>query len=150
MANARHADDLLAAARSRLDRVAPAAAYREQAQGAILIDTRCEDDRRRAGTIPGSIAIPLSVLPWRLDPGSDHREPRVADRTRRIILVCSHGYSSSLAAATLLDLGFERATDIDGGFAAWVEAGLPVERPDDAPDDGSGSGLGHAKRDDEA
>jgi rhodanese-related sulfurtransferase len=94
----------------------------------MLIDTRCEELRVRDGTIPGSIHIPLSVLFWRLDPASDHDEPRLsAQLDRQVILVCDHGYSSSLAAATLRDLGFVRATDVDGGFQAWAAAGLPVE-----------------------
>jgi rhodanese-related sulfurtransferase len=121
-------DGLVEAARARLDRLSPEAAYREMTEGAVLVDTRCGDDRRRTGGIPGSIAIPLSVLPWRVDPASDHADPRVSDPARRVILLCAHGYSSSLAAATMIDLGFERATDVVGGFEAWVEQGLPVER----------------------
>jgi rhodanese-related sulfurtransferase len=147
VAQGRRVDDLLGAARTRLDRLSPEAAHRELGSGATLIDTRCAEDRRTAGVIPGSIAIPLSVLPWRLDPGSESADPRVADRGRRIILMCAHGYSSSLAAATLLDLGFERATDIDGGFTAWADRGLPVERPDDGSE--PAMGLGEAAGGDE-
>ncbi|MGZ8439074.1 MAG: rhodanese-like domain-containing protein, partial [Candidatus Limnocylindrales bacterium] len=96
-------------------------------RGAILVDTRCADQRRETGVIPGSIHVPLSVLFWRLDPTSGFEDQRLADRGRQVILVCAHGYSSSLAAATLQELGFTRATDIDGGFEAWRAAGLPIE-----------------------
>ena len=71
--------------------------------------------------------MPLSVLYWRLDPASGHDDPRLSDPARQVILVCAHGYSSSLAAATLRELGFARATDVIGGFEAWAAAGLPVE-----------------------
>ncbi len=120
-------DDLLEAARTRLDRLTPAAALRAQLDGAIVVDTRAADVRLGTGQIPGSLHIPLSVLYWRLDPASGFDDPRVSDRTTRIVLVCAHGYSSSLAAATLHDLGFSRATDMVGGFRAWAAEGLPVE-----------------------
>lgn len=119
-------DELLSASRASIDRLTPQAAAAEHAAGALLVDTRCPDARRLDGAIPGSAAIPLSVLFWRLDPTSESADPRLADRSRRVILVCAHGYSSSLAARTLRDLGFERATDVDGGFEAWRAAGLPI------------------------
>jgi rhodanese-related sulfurtransferase len=119
---------LLDAARSRLERLDPAAALEAAASGAVIVDTRCADACRTSGVIPGSVHVPLSVLYWRLDPTSGHDDKRLSDRTRQVILVCADGYSSSLAAATLRDLGFERATDVIGGFNGWVAAGLPVER----------------------
>ncbi len=121
-------DDLLASARARLDRLDPAAAREEVAAGALVIDTRCAEARHENGVIAGSVHVPLSVLYWRLDPASGHDDTRLSDRHRRIILVCADGYSSSLAAVTLRDLGFPRATDLVGGFNGWVAAGLPVER----------------------
>ena len=122
---------LLERARARLQRLEPAAAHEAQANGALLVDTRCGELRRESGVIPGSVHVPLSVLYWRLDPASAHRDPGLADPERPVILVCAHGYSSSLAAATLLDLGFRGATDIVGGFEAWAAAGLPtVPAPD--------------------
>lgn len=121
-------DDLLQKARAGIDRPDPAAARDEAAAGALIIDTRCAEARHKSGIIPGSIHVPLSVLYWRLDPTSGHNDPPLSDRERRIILVCADGYSSSLAAATLRDLGFAQATDLDGGFSGWVAAGLPVER----------------------
>lgn len=123
--------DLLDAARSRIDRLGPAEARAEAERGAIIVDTRCAEQRAATGVIPGSVHVPLSVLYWRLDPASGFEDPRLADPSRRVILVCAHGYSSSLAAATLRDLGFERATDVRGGFEAWAASGLPVERAAD-------------------
>ena len=119
---------LLEAARARLDRLEPKAAREAVVAGAVIVDTRCADARRTTGVIPGSVHVPLSVLYWRLDPTSGHDDKRLSDPTRQVILVCADGYSSSLAAATLHDLGFERATDAIGGFNGWVAAGLPVER----------------------
>jgi rhodanese-related sulfurtransferase len=120
-------NDLLQTARARLDRLDPASARVEAEAGAVIVDTRCAEARHKSGTIPGSVHVPLSVLYWRLDPTSGHSDNSLADRNRRIILFCADGYSSSLAAATLRDLGFTRATDIDGGFNGWAAAGLPVE-----------------------
>lgn len=126
-------DDLLAESRRGLDRLSPEEALVAQRDGALLVDTRSDDERRRTGIIPGSLHIPLSVLPWRLDPAADpaFRSPFVGGLDQRLVLVCAHGYSTSLAAAMLQDLGFENATDLDGGFTAWQERGLPVR---DAPD----------------
>jgi rhodanese-related sulfurtransferase len=119
---------LLDAARSSLERLEPQAAFRAQAEGALIVDTRCAELRCDDGVIPGSVHMPLSVLFWRLDPTSDYADPALTDTERQIVLCCAHGYSSSMAAATLRDLGFGRATDIVGGFEAWAAAGLPVTR----------------------
>ena len=120
-------NDLLADARARLDRLDPADAYAAVQQGAVLIDTRCAELRRRDGSIPDAVQVPLSVLFWRLDSSSGHDLPELSHAwDRRVILICDHGYSSSLAAATLHDLGFDMATDVKGGFQAWAAAGLPV------------------------
>lgn len=124
--------DLLAAARARIARYTPEEA---SAVDVVLVDLRARDERARDGVIPGSIHIPRSVLEWRCDPESGWSNPNVADRTLPLVLVCAHGYSSSLAAAALVELGFERAGDLIGGFDAWREAGLPVAAappPDDA------------------
>jgi rhodanese-related sulfurtransferase len=119
--------DMLEAARQRIDRLTPEQARAEMDGDAVLIDIRCRELREDVGVVPGSLHHPLSVLYWRLDPTSGHADPRAADPSRRVILMCAHGYSSSLAAATLRDLGFERAADVVGGFEAWAAAGLPVE-----------------------
>jgi rhodanese-related sulfurtransferase len=119
--------ELLDAARGRIDRLTPQQARAEVEDGALLIDIRCQELRVAAGAIPGARHVPLSVLYWRLDPTSGSDDPAISHPDRRVILLCAHGYSSSLAAATLRDIGFTRATDVDGGFEAWAAAGLPVE-----------------------
>ena len=124
-----NADEMLAEARSRIQRSTPeetAAAIRD---GAIVIDLRCSDERSVTGVIPGSIAIARSVLEWRCDPESEWRDERVARPANRVILVCADGFSSSLAADNLRTLGFTAAGDLIGGMSAWLAAGLPVERP---------------------
>jgi rhodanese-related sulfurtransferase len=119
-------DDLLAAARARLDRVDPRQAAEEQQAGALLIDIRPSEQRRREGTIPGARVMERNVLEWRLDPTSEWRIPEARDHDVRVIVVCSEGYTSSLAAAALQDLGLAKATDLAGGFWAWLQAGLPT------------------------
>lgn len=125
---------VLAAARGRLDRVEPADAAAELETDARLVDIRPGWQRLDEGTIPGALVIERNHLEWRLDPTSDARVPEATDHDRRWIVVCSQGYTSSLAAAALLDLGLHRATDVVGGFEAWAAAGLPTapgsdERP---------------------
>jgi len=127
MSERRTINDLLESARAGLARLEPRAAYAESLDGALLVDTRCEELRRSDGVIPGAIAVPLSVLYWRLDPASGHDDPHLSDPARRVILICAHGYSSSLAAATLRELGFALATDVIGGFDQWRREGLPID-----------------------
>jgi rhodanese-related sulfurtransferase len=122
------ADALLERARTSLERISPADAWEALSAGRItLVDTRCAELRAAAGVVPGSVHAPLSVLYWRADPASPHHDPRVSQSGRRLVLLCADGYSSSIAAATLQELGHATATDVDGGFTAWREAGLPVE-----------------------
>jgi rhodanese-related sulfurtransferase len=122
-------NDLVAAARRRLDRLTPEQARAAAVRGAVLIDIRSEHQRECDGLIPGAAFCPRNALEWRVDPASGHGDPALGgDLDRQIILVCDEGYQSSLAAATLQDLGFVRATDVDGGFQAWRAAGLPVDR----------------------
>jgi rhodanese-related sulfurtransferase len=126
--------ELLENARARLDRVDPHEASAAAGEGAALIDIRSEVQRERDGVIPGAIHHPRNVLEWRLAPDSEHRDPAIGtDLRRQVILVCNEGYQSSLAAATLQDLGFERATDLAGGFQAWKAAGLPVQERGQTP-----------------
>jgi rhodanese-related sulfurtransferase len=127
MIRRRTIDDLLAEARARIVRLEPADAQRAMTDGALLVDTRSSDLRRETGVIPGSVHVPLSVLFWRLDPSSGYDDPALSDLTRPVILLCAHGYSSSLAAATLRDLGFASVADVIGGFEGWSSAGLPVD-----------------------
>jgi rhodanese-related sulfurtransferase len=111
-------DRLLAHARKQLDRVEPEDVAREVAAGALLIDTRPEANRRDEGELPGAVVVERIVLEWRLDPSSPWKLEGVDEDTRAII-VCNEGYSSSLAAATLRQLGLRRATDLAGGYRAW-------------------------------
>jgi rhodanese-related sulfurtransferase len=112
-------DDLLAAARARLDRVDPHRVAALVAEGAILVDTRPQWQRADEGELPGALLIERNHLEWRLDPASDARIPQATDHDVTWIVVCSEGYSSSLAAASLQDLGLRNATDLAGGFRAW-------------------------------
>src|SRR4051812_27114942 len=106
-------EDLLSAARARLDRVGPQQAHAAVARGAALIDIRSYEQRRRDGLVPPAHFIARNVLEWRLDPASGHADPWVAGQfERQVILMCHEGYQSSLAAATLQDLGYVRATDL--------------------------------------
>ena len=114
-------DRLLAAARAGMDRVEPADLAAEVAAGALVVDIRPADQRARDGDLPGAVVIDRNVLEWRLDPTSPHRIAETAP-DRRVVLVCNQGYSSSLAARTLRDLGLTRATDLVGGFQAWRRA----------------------------
>jgi rhodanese-related sulfurtransferase len=121
-------EDLLEEARGRLTRLDPRAANEAMRDGALLIDIRAESQRAEDGVVPGSLFVARNVLEWRCDPSSEHRDPRIDGRERQLILMCNEGYQSSLAAATLHELGLTRATDLDGGFQAWRAAGLPVEQ----------------------
>jgi rhodanese-related sulfurtransferase len=121
-------DRLLDEARTRFARLTPEQAAAELAAGALLVDTRTETQRRTRGAIPGALAIDRTVFEWRLDPTSPTRIPEATDHNIRVIVICAEGYSSSLAAASLQDLGLVNATDVIGGFQAWQAAGLPVER----------------------
>jgi rhodanese-related sulfurtransferase len=126
-AGRRTIDELLADARARLARVGPEDAHRAMRAGALLVDIRSEVQREADGVVPGALFFPRNVLEWRVDPASGHADPRIPGPQAELILMCNEGYQSSLAAATLHDLGFARATDVAGGFQAWVAAGLPVE-----------------------
>ena len=119
-------DEILAAARARLVRLDPRTVAGRMARGAVLVDIRPAAQRAAFGEIPGAIVIERNVLEWRLDPRSDARLSFAGSYDLEIIVTCQEGYTSSLAAAALLDLGLHRATDLAGGFAAWRAAGLPT------------------------
>jgi rhodanese-related sulfurtransferase len=122
---ARTIDQVLAEARSRLDRLSPAAAMAASRDGALIVDIRPAAQRAAEGEVPGSLVVERNVLEWRFDPASGARLPQ-ARYDLRVIIMCSAGYTSSLAAAALQDLGVRNATDLAGGFLAWAAAGLPV------------------------
>jgi rhodanese-related sulfurtransferase len=120
-------DELLAIARARLHRIDPAAVAAAARAGARLVDIRPLQQRRADGGIPGALVLERNQLEWRLDPTSESRIPEATSHDIAWILVCDEGYASSLAAASLQDLGLRRATDLIGGFQAWRRADLPIE-----------------------
>jgi rhodanese-related sulfurtransferase len=134
--------ELLARARKTLDRVDVRDLPEALRRGAVLVDIRSELQRERDGRIPGAVFIARNVLEWRCDPASPWRDERVCDPRTQLILVCDEGYQSSLAAATLQELGLVLATDLIGGFDSWRAAGLPVERSES--DTGTGRDHGPA------
>jgi rhodanese-related sulfurtransferase len=132
--------ELLAEAEARIERLSPAEAAAALERGALLVDIRSDGDRERDGLVSGALHVPRTVLEWRLAPDSEWGSPHVGGLDRHVVLMCDHGCSSVLAAATLVDLGYARAGDVVGGFSAWRDAGLPVVRgasstrdPDELP-----------------
>ena len=120
-------DEVLEKARRRLKRLTPQQAAKEHAEGALLIDTRSSEQRARGREIPGALVIDRTVMEWRLDPTCPWHISQAIDHDIRVIVICADGYSSSLAAASLQDLGLVNATDVIGGVAAWKAAGLPLK-----------------------
>jgi rhodanese-related sulfurtransferase len=124
--------DMVFEARSRIGRVIAVdlAGLLESDTAPRVLDTRTHTDRHRSGVIPGSMHVPRTVLEWHLDPFNGYRHPAAISYDEPIVVVCNGGYSSSLAAANLVDLGFEDVSDLIGGHRAWLAAGLPVEPAD--------------------
>ena len=112
-------DEILAAARARLERIEPAQLARAVADGAMVVDIRPHEQRSRDGGLPGALVIDRNTLEWRLDPSCAHHIADITGWEMWIVIVCNEGYSSSLAAAMLQDLGLHQATDLVGGFQAW-------------------------------
>jgi rhodanese-related sulfurtransferase len=127
-AGARTVDELLADARSRIQRIGPLEAATRVASGAVLVDIRPAAQRAIEGSVPGALVVERNVLEWRFDPASDHRLPEATGYDVEVIVLCSEGYTSSLAADALRSLGLHRATDVVGGYHAWVAVGLPAVR----------------------
>ncbi len=119
-------DEVRAAARQGVRRLGPHEVVEAAARGALVVDTRTEAHRREQGELPGALVIDRTVLEWRLDPTSPWRIPEATGPDLQVVVVCRHGYSSSLAAASLRAVGLPRATDLEGGVQAWVAAGLPM------------------------
>jgi rhodanese-related sulfurtransferase len=120
-----NADELVIDARRHLQRLTPRAAADALEGGALLVDIRPLHQRRRDGELPGAVVIGRNVLEWRLDPAGEHSIPEAADRSS-VVVFCAQGYASSFAARSLQRLGWRDATDVVGGFDAWVADGLPV------------------------
>jgi rhodanese-related sulfurtransferase len=141
-------DDLVERARRRIRRVGPHELGGLVAEGGLVIDIRPAAQRWEEGALPGALVVERNVLEWRLDPTSDHRLPDVRGLHQPVVVVCSAGYASSLAAASLSDLGYERAADLVGGYQAWRTwfahrdgSGPPSERIDtEAAHSGSSGG----------
>lgn len=117
---------LLAEARSTLLRLRPPAAARAHREGGLLVDIRPQQQRLQEGAIPGAVLIERNVLEWRLEPDGRWRTPELVDYRQVVVVFCSAGYASSLAAAALQSVGLVHATDMIGGFVAWRRSGLPV------------------------
>ncbi|MET9912569.1 rhodanese-like domain-containing protein [Streptomyces sp. NPDC006476] len=120
-------DELLERVRAGFDRVEPREAYEGALAGEVLlVDIRYSALRERNGLIPGALVVERNELEWRLDPQGSHRVPEATGHDLRVVVICNEGYASSLAAASLHQLGLRRATDLVGGFQAWKATGLPV------------------------
>ncbi|MFE1765463.1 rhodanese-like domain-containing protein [Streptomyces angustmyceticus] len=120
-------DELLAWARHELGhRADPREAAAVQKAGGLLVDIRYAELRERDGLIPGALIVERNELEWRLDPTGEHRSPEATHHDLPVVVICNEGYASTLAALSLRELGLHRTTDLDGGFQAWRNAGLPV------------------------
>ena len=119
-------DRHLAEARARLRRLDPGQAAAAVQAGALLVDIRPAEQRQREGEVPAALVVERNVLEWRLDPTSNARVPEVSGPDQSVVVLCSEGYASSLAAVSLQALGLWAATDVIGGFRAWAAAGLPT------------------------
>ena len=123
-------DELLDRVREDLDRIEAREAHDAARAGeALLVDIRYAALRERDGLIPGALVVERNELEWRLDPQGSHRAPEATSHDLRVVVICNEGYASSLAAASLRQLGLHRATDLIGGFQAWRADGLPVTGP---------------------
>ena len=118
--------ELLEEASARIERLEPEDALSAAQDGALIVDIRSDASRMRDGVVPGSLHVPRTVLEWRFAVDSATRSPHARAPEEQVIVLCDHGFSSVLAAASLADLGFARAADVVGGFVAWRDAGLPT------------------------
>ena len=114
---------VLDAARQRLVRLTPAEARQANRTGAVVVDIRPAAQRAAEGELPGALVVERNVLEWRFDPACE-ASLDIADHDLWVIVLCQEGYTSSLAAAALQDLGVHRATDVIGGYVAWRDYGL--------------------------
>jgi rhodanese-related sulfurtransferase len=115
----RSAEELVAEARERIGRVAPSELGDVVDAGGLIIDIRPRHQRAEEGDLPGAIVVERNVLEWRLDPGGAFRLPQLDGYDQPVVVVCSEGYASSLAADTLIELGLSSAADLEGGYQAW-------------------------------
>ncbi len=113
------AELLVEVARRRIVRTAPKDLAAVMEAGGLVVDIRPAAQRAAEGELPGALVVERNVLEWRLDPNGPHRRPEVTGFHQRVVVVCSEGYASSLAADSLRALGYARATDLIGGYQAW-------------------------------
>lgn len=118
--------DVLADARSRIRRLDPSQTQEAMGRGALLVDIRPVWQRAEFGAYPGALVIERNHLEWRLDPTSEARIREATDHDVEVVIACQEGYTSSLAAAALVDLGLHRTAELAGGFLAWQAAGQPT------------------------
>ncbi len=114
------ADDLVDRARRQIERSQPAELESVISSGGLVVDIRPQEQRALEGELPGAVVVERNVLEWRLDPNGRHRLPEVTGFDQQVVVVCSEGYASSLAALSLRDLGFRRVSDLAGGYQAWA------------------------------
>lgn len=119
--------EVLAEARTRIRRLDPEETRQAIAGGALLVDIRPAWQRLEHGSFPGALVIERNHLEWRLDPSSEARIPEAVDHEVEVVVACQEGYTSSLAAAALVEIGLHKSADLAGGFVAWRAAGLPTE-----------------------
>jgi rhodanese-related sulfurtransferase len=119
-------DEMLTDARSGLRRLTAAQAHEACAAGAVLVDIRPGWQRADEGEVPGALVVERNHLEWRFDPECEARLPEATGYDLHVIVLCSEGYTSSLAAASLHTLGLHNATDVIGGFHAWRGQDLPI------------------------
>jgi rhodanese-related sulfurtransferase len=124
-------EQLLAQARAHLQRItAHELEHALRLGDAVVLDTRTPTDRDRFGCIPDSIHAPRTLIEFMVDPDWGYQHPAIHGFDQRLVCICNGGYSSSLAARTLQQIGFHRATDLIGGFGAWKRANFPTVEPD--------------------
>jgi len=117
-------DAVLESAREKLTRIEAVDVPAALERGALLVDIRPAAQRAAEGDVPAARLIERNVLEWRCDPTSDARLPEAVGDDVEWIVLCSEGYTSSLAAAALVDLGLHRSTDVIGGYHALKSAGV--------------------------
>jgi rhodanese-related sulfurtransferase len=116
---AHSAEDLLASARAKIRRVEPDELDALYAAGAVVVDIRPAAQRAAEGELGFGLIVERNVLEWRFDLAGTHTLPEVSGYDQPVVVVCSEGYASSLAAASLRELGFTGAGDLNGGYVAW-------------------------------
>lgn len=119
-------NDLIARARESIDNLSPEEVGEELEKGTLVVDVRDVRERWRDGAVPGARHVPRGMLEFWADPESEYYKP-FFDLDKRVVLYCARGHRSALSAASLQAIGFTDVAHLDGGFAAWKDAGRPVD-----------------------